>query len=89
MKQSTVIFGVLLFAFLMYITLRGQLPAYLALFKGKVTGSATGSSSNVGDTGAKPAGTNIGNILGDISFDHGVTWQSAGTMASVAEVLVP
>jgi hypothetical protein len=35
MKQSTVIFGTLMFAFVMYITLRGQLPAYLDLFKPK------------------------------------------------------
>lgn len=32
MRQSTVIFGVLILAFVIYITMRGQLPAYLALF---------------------------------------------------------
>lgn len=29
MSQSTVIAGVILFAFIIYITMRGQLPAYL------------------------------------------------------------
>jgi hypothetical protein len=31
-RQSTIIFGTLLAAFVIYITLRGQLPDYLALF---------------------------------------------------------
>lgn len=38
MKQSTVTFGVLLFAFVVYITLRGQLPSYLSLFTSKKKG---------------------------------------------------
>lgn len=37
MRQSNVIFGVLIFAFVIYITLRGQLPAYLSLFTGANT----------------------------------------------------
>lgn len=35
MRQSTITFGVILFAFVVYITMRGQLPAYLDLFKSK------------------------------------------------------
>lgn len=35
MRQSNVIFGTLLFAFLVYVTMRGQLPQYLDLFKAK------------------------------------------------------
>ena len=35
MRQSTIIFGSLLLAFVVYITLRGQLPSYLNLFTGK------------------------------------------------------
>lgn len=34
MRQSNIIFGTLLFAFVIYITLRGQLPEYIALFTG-------------------------------------------------------
>jgi len=31
MNQSTVIFGVLIFAFIVFITVRGELPAYLSV----------------------------------------------------------
>lgn len=34
MRQSTIIFGTLVFAFVIYITVRGQLPAYFSLFTG-------------------------------------------------------
>ena len=45
MRQSTIIFGSLLLAFVIYITLRGQLPAYLGLFTGKGTTATTDSST--------------------------------------------
>lgn len=35
MKQSTVIFGVLIFAFVVFVTMRGDLPSWLALFHAK------------------------------------------------------
>jgi hypothetical protein len=35
MKQSNVIFATLIFSFILYVTMRGQLPAYLDLFKPK------------------------------------------------------
>jgi hypothetical protein len=35
LRQSNVIFGTLVFAFIVYITVRGQLPGYLNLFRGK------------------------------------------------------
>lgn len=39
-RQSSTIFGVLLFAFIVYITIRNQLPLYLNLFsKGESTAS--------------------------------------------------
>lgn len=58
MRQSTVTFGVILFAFIVYITVRGQLPSYIALFKSKqhakvtVTGgaSSSGGGSSIADT---------------------------------------
>lgn len=31
MNQSTVIFGVLIFAFVVFITTRGELPAYMSV----------------------------------------------------------
>lgn len=94
MRQSTIIFGVLLFAFLMYITLRGQLPAYLALFSARAgtagaaaSGTSVSATSSVKDalSGASDTlskvGSTLNTIVGDISFDHGKTWTNAGTMA--------
>jgi hypothetical protein len=48
MKQSTVIFGTILTAFVIYITLRGQLNDYLGLFSG------SGASTVVPSTGEAP-----------------------------------
>jgi len=31
MSQSTVLFGVLIFAFIVFVTVRGELPAYLSV----------------------------------------------------------
>lgn len=45
MRQSTVIFGVLIFAFVVYITMRGQLPAYLALFSSSNTSTSSAPKS--------------------------------------------
>lgn len=46
MKQSTVIFGALVFGFVVYITLRGQLPAYLGLFNSSKTSVASGGNAD-------------------------------------------
>lgn len=61
MRQSTVIFGTLLLAFIVYITLRDQLPEYLALFKGK---SKTAAPSTTAQPSA-PASSKVdpGNAL--------------------------
>lgn len=48
MRQSNVIFGVILFAFVMYVTMRGQLPAYLDLFKKKTDAASTTSTTSSG-----------------------------------------
>ncbi len=59
MRQSNVIFGTILLAFIVYITMRGQLPAYLDLFKkGKPTSSSSGSS--------KSGGGILGGLLGGL-----------------------
>lgn len=41
MSQNSVIFFYLLVGFVIYITVRGQLPAYMAVLTGKTTGSGT------------------------------------------------
>lgn len=59
MRQSTVIFGGLLAAFVIYITVRGQLPGYLNLFSSN-SGIASSTStpkteaSVTQSTGIKP-----------------------------------
>jgi hypothetical protein len=58
-RQSTVIFGSLVFAFIVYITLRGQLPDYLALFSSKPSSSAPASNAD------KTSGSN--SVFGDFS----------------------
>lgn len=51
MRQSTIIFGTLLASFVIYITLRGQLPDYLALFTGA---PATSTNTPAKTTSATP-----------------------------------
>ena len=46
MRQSNVIFGTLIFAFIVFITMRGQLPAYLDLFKSKPPEKKSASSGS-------------------------------------------
>lgn len=75
MQQSNVIFGALLLAYLLFITLRGELPAYITLLRGggaanNSTGETTSSNAVVSgaqallnnnpfDTSAIPAASNV------------------------------
>lgn len=53
MKQSTIIFVTLLVAFVIYITIRGQLPAYFSLFTGANVGNVSkDNSDNKSNNGA-------------------------------------
>lgn len=61
MPQSVVIFGVLIFLFVVFITTKGQLPAYLA-----VIGIAPASNL----PSSKTAGT-IGGISGPLNLNLG------------------
>lgn len=59
MRQSSVIFGALFVAFIVFITVRGELPAYLgALFPKKSGSSGGGLFGGLGSFGG------IGSILG-------------------------
>lgn len=49
MRQSTIIFGAIVFAFIVYITLRGQLQSYLSLFTKKSGETLEAGASNAGD----------------------------------------
>jgi len=55
-RNSYVIFGVLIFAFVIYITTRGQLPAYLATLGLAPKSNLTGIAGNTtGSPGASPS----------------------------------
>lgn len=66
MRQSSVIFGVLLLAFVIYITMRGQLPGYMALFKPKQKETTAPSSSNKGKGLLGKAADKIASKLGGL-----------------------
>ena len=54
MSQSTIIAGVLLFAFIVFITMKGQLPQYLNVIGLSPSSSSntSGASSGFGTAGA-------------------------------------
>ena len=58
-RQSTIIFATLIVAFIIFITVRGDLPSWLALF----TQKGTKVTSTVGTA---PAASSGGGILGTI-----------------------
>ena len=61
MRQSTVIFGTLLAAFVIYITIRGQLPSYLSLFTGATTEPVAPKNSTTNDN--KGSSGNSGSVV--------------------------
>lgn len=65
MRQSTLIFGALIFAFVIYITMRGQLPAYVDLFR-----KSSGASAPV----TPPAAASVtGGVIGGVGTFIGET----------------
>lgn len=66
MQQSNVIFACLFIAFIVFITMRGKLPAYLAALLGTSAGASSGSSagSSSGASGGDSA-AGIGDALND------------------------
>lgn len=78
MRQSTLTFGVLLFMFVVFITVRGQLPAYLALFRSKKVGESSSSSMGNSFTGG---GGSFGG--GGSTGDWGDATSSGGDASSL------
>lgn len=62
MNQSSVIFGGLFIGFLIYVTIRGRLPAYAALFYQKGSGSGSGNPAATAPLVTNPFGTGISPI---------------------------
>lgn len=65
MQQSNVIFGALFLAFIVFITVRGELPTYLSLLRG------SGQTKNIGNEGSISVGSSdnpfdIAKVTGNI-----------------------
>lgn len=56
MNQSTVITGCLALAFLIFITIKGELPIYMGFLLGSGTGASATPSAPTIDTRSSPAG---------------------------------
>jgi hypothetical protein len=75
-NQSNIIFGALLLAFIVYITMRGELPIYMGFFVPS-NGTSTSTSSNNGGSTYTPTNP-VQNVTGPSSnvtifgFDTGV-----------------
>ena len=61
MKQSGVIFGSLTIAFVVYITMKGHLPQYLALITGSGAATSTTSTTTSG-MGLSPSASPSNNV---------------------------
>lgn len=93
LSQSDKVFGALLIAFVIYVTVRGQLPGYMALFtkkapasSGSSTSSGSGSSTSSGNpldfisnllNGANSMITGAGSSIGDFLGTSGGSSSSA------------
>lgn len=88
MQQSNVIFGALLIAFIMFITLRGELQTYISLLRGSGTPANQPLGVNVSVNGQNIGGINFGNIFGgnppQVSQPTAVTGQlSSGDLNNI------
>jgi len=71
MQQSNVIFGMILLAFVVFITTRGELPVYLNLIRGSTASGKPPQSSNGGSGGSASSGA--GGLLDDFLPSGGAT----------------
>ncbi len=75
MQQSNVIFGALLIAFIVFITLRGELPTYITILRG----------GNVSPSQATSTAANSSGLSGTIST---VESQAANLLAQDPGILI-
>lgn len=78
MKQSTIIFGAIVFAFVIYITVRGQLPDYLALFSGSKSSASSGGNADKPATSKPPVDQSFLDSLGSILTNPVWNWDLGG-----------
>lgn len=65
MNQSTVILGYLAAGFLVFITVRGELPTYMGFLLGAGTGAAAGSASSTAQ--ASPSSGDVSSLVSSIA----------------------
>lgn len=81
--QDNIIFAVVLFAFVIWITSKGELPTYIAFFKpGATQGPVTSPITATPSGGGTVPGTPVGTVLGV----PGVTTLSPGATGIVTNV---
>jgi len=59
LRQSNIIFGAILFAFIVYITIRDQLPSYLDLFNSKPKVTSNGGGGGTSSSKIKSVGSDL------------------------------
>lgn len=74
MTQSNVIAGALVVAFLMFITVRGELPEYIRLFVKKREQEKSGG----GDSGIENAAEEVVSEGADLALDATINYITAG-----------
>lgn len=76
MRQSTYIFGALIIAFIVFITVRGDLTSWLALFHAQ--GAKSSDSTATGVAASSSSSTSGGGILGSLGSVASIATQALG-----------
>lgn len=76
MNQTSIIAGSLIVAFFVFITVRGELPYYMAVFTG--SSPAPGKATNAGSFSFGSGPTDIGVNVGGVNVGYGSTGRDTG-----------
>lgn len=66
MKQSTIIFGVIIFLFVVYITMRGDLPKWFELFHMEGPHDVYQPAPQTAEAGGGSGGGGVGKVAGGV-----------------------
>lgn len=69
MRQSTVIFGTLLLGFVIYVTIRGQLPAYMSIFTGAQVGAGSAAAPTDEGSAAPSNPYSLDNLISGLGLN--------------------
>lgn len=81
MQQSNFIFGILLVAYVVFVTIKGELGQYLALFKGAGTPAPTNQSGS-GSSSGGPLSSLLSQGQGLLSGDGGILNAPGNSLSS-------